>query len=102
MRDDRINNPLGFVMSNLTFLKDELTHRRLDEVEGATVLDESEVGLKRIGQIVAELSALAHATSESTDLKPNPSATGRAEQASLEGRVNLGFEPLKLKLAPGV
>ena len=95
-----INNPLGFVVSNLTFLKEELAHRRLDDAEGATVLDESQVGLKRIGQIVSELSALANATSESTDLKPDLAVAGRADRARLEGRYNLGLQRSKLKLIP--
>lgn len=93
-----INNPLGSVVSNLSFLKDELVHRRLDEVEGATVLDESQAGLRRIGQIVAELTALASAKSEASDPNLDPMVAARANRARLEGRYNIGLDALKVKL----
>jgi signal transduction histidine kinase len=66
-----INNPLGSVLANLNYLQEELATPAVDLVDAVMVLKESCVGLRRISQIVDELTSLA---SEGRSEEPTPGA----------------------------
>ncbi len=58
-----INNPLAYVVSNLSFIRDELASDmpNLDVMEA---LDEAEMGADRVRKIVNDLRALSHGSVE--------------------------------------
>ncbi len=63
-----INNPLAYVRANLSWLREELAARGLEDAEMEEVLRDSEQGCVRMGEIVSALKLFAR--EDAQDLQP--------------------------------
>lgn len=93
-----INNPLGFIMGNLEFLRGELPPASTAEsaAEMHAAIDDAMSGARRVRDIVADLKTLSRDTDESAlkqlDLKELASVSVRMAQNALKHRATITLD----------
>ena len=93
-----INNPLGYVIGNLDFLRDELPEDWQQQVpEAARAIEQAYEGAMRVREVVSDLLSFARTggdTLESVDVNQVLESTVRLVSAQLKSRARLIYEPL--------
>ncbi|MFP2905897.1 sensor histidine kinase, partial [Pyxidicoccus sp. 3LFB2] len=95
-----VNNPLAYVKSNLGFLEEELREPAPDVEELRRVLEETQQGVQRIQQIVADLRRFSRDTAEAEEHCAVDDAVAEAQRLASVRLRSLG--EVVREVAPGL